>query len=199
VIIHCLQQGSRNRPGSSGFGPDPKRASGDGRGSADDGDPEQHQTILGEFIVKKFLKFIGYGFLGLIVLGVVASMAGGNEEADTNTPAVEENATQAKETANKPKEEPKETKKDDKNTVTLENYEKITVGDSLTGEGGMTIEEVTAIFGKKPDTKSESQSGDMKMIMADWTADGWNNLGDNVAVTFINGKASGKSQFGLDE
>lgn len=149
--------------------------------------------------MKKFLKFVGYGFLAIIVLGVVASVMGGNEESDTNTPAVEENATQAKETATQAKEEPKEKKKDDKNTVTLENYDRIVVGDSLTGEGGLTVEEVTAIFGKKPDTKSESQSGDMKMIMASWTADGWANVGDNVSVTFINGKASGKSQFGLDE
>lgn len=139
--------------------------------------------------MKKFLKYAGITFLGMFVLAVVVAILGGGEETQTNTPEAEEKPTEAKQ----------DTKKEDSNTVTLETYDKIIVGDTMTGEGGMTFEEVTALFGKDPETKSESQSGDMVMTMAGWTAEGFENLGDNISVTFINGKASSKAQYGLDD
>lgn len=139
--------------------------------------------------MKKFLKYAGITIVGIFVLSIVVAILGGGETTQQNTPEAETKPVDAKQ----------DTKKADSNTVTLENYDKIAVGDTMTGEGGMTLEEVTALFGKDPDSKSESQSGDMKMIMASWTADGFENLGDNISVTFINGKTSSKAQFGLDD
>lgn len=139
--------------------------------------------------MKKVFKFIGGFILGVIVLSLITSILGDKEETGTNT-------SRSTETA---QEQAKQKPQDEGNKITLENYNAIVVGDSLTGDGGMTIEEVSAVFGKEPDTKSESQSGDMTMIMAGWTAEGLENLGDNVSVTFINGRASSKSHFGLDQ
>lgn len=71
--------------------------------------------------------------------------------------------------------------------ITKENYDKIIQGDSLTGKGGMTMEQVISILGE-PDSKSESQSGDMKMTMVDWM----NKDFQNISITFTNGRVSFK-------
>lgn len=124
--------------------------------------------------MKKFFKFVGIGFLALIVLGVAIGIAGGgNEPAPQNTskPA----------TTEQPKKE--KPKKVDRKAV----YDAIKVGDTLTGEGGDTYEAVIAKMGK-PDSETESTSGDMKMVMCDW----FSLTEGNYAVTFINGKVANK-------
>lgn len=80
--------------------------------------------------------------------------------------------------------------------ITLAEYESIKTGDALTGKGGMTYEEVVAKFGE-PSNKSESQSGNFKVVMASWTENINGDLGANFNVTFMNGKASGKAQMGM--
>ena len=142
--------------------------------------------------MKKVFKLGCMGFIGLILLGVIVGMVSSGGETTESQVQPENQATENQE-------QPKKQEKKDENMVTLANYDKIVVGDSLTGEGGMSIEEVTAIFGADPETRSESQSGDLKMIAASWIATGWENMGDNVSVTFINGKVTSKAQFGLDE
>ena len=76
-------------------------------------------------------------------------------------------------------------------TVSKENYEAVTIGDSLTGKGGMTIDQVTAILGD-PDDKSEVQSGNLKMETYIYS-----HFDKMISITFSNGLASGKTQTGL--
>lgn len=124
--------------------------------------------------MKKFIKVIGYTALGFIALGIAVSMLGGGNDSDVV------------ETTAKPQQEaPKEEKVE---TISQENFDKIVQGDSLTGEGGMTIEEVKAVLGEA-DSESQSQSGDMKMEMLTWTSLKF----ETISVTFINGKVSAKS------
>jgi Domain of Unknown Function with PDB structure (DUF3862) len=119
--------------------------------------------------MKKLLKIMGVLFVGGIILGL---MFGGEESEPTTT---EPKASEAK------KEEPKE-------LVTKANFEKIVQGDSLSGEGGMTLEEVEAILGKG-DKQMESQSGNLKMEDYTWT----NKDFHIITVNFINGKVSFKA------
>jgi len=134
--------------------------------------------------LKKFFKWVLIVFAILIAIGVGASMSGDDSAEPTSS-------TQP--TPADKKEKPKEEKKDS-GKITKEEYEAIVVGDSLTGEGGMTIDEAIKKFGE-PQTRTESQSGDLKIEMLDWPAEG--DFGANVSITFSNGKASGKSNFGL--
>lgn len=120
--------------------------------------------------MKKVFKTIGMLFLGVIALGIVVSMVGG-----------EEGATDTATTPSK-----QEEKKVD--PISQESFDKITQGDTLTGEGGMTIEEVTAILGEA-DSETESQSGDMVMKNLTWT----NLKFESISVTFINDKVSSKT------
>jgi hypothetical protein len=119
--------------------------------------------------LKKFFKIalgIVGGFVALgIIIGVVSG-GGSSEPRKTTTPMNQE----------APKAE----------VVSQENFDKIVQGDSVTGEGGMTIDEVKAILGE-PDSTSESQSGDLKMEMYSWTK----NF-KTISVTFSNGKVSYK-------
>lgn len=121
--------------------------------------------------MKKLFKFGCLSIIILVALVVIAGMfSGGGSETTT--------------TDSKPKQEAKQPAK----KVSKVNYDKITQGDALTGEGGMSIDQVKAILGD-PDTKTEAQSGDMKMEDMTWT-DGL--LGSSISVNFINGKVAGK-------
>jgi hypothetical protein len=72
-------------------------------------------------------------------------------------------------------------------------YDKIRVGDSKTGKGGMTLSEVEHLLGK-PTTQTEGKTGNTEMDVYTFAT----NAGPNsVLVTFINGHASGKTQTGL--
>ena len=132
--------------------------------------------------MKKFFKWVVIIFVGLVI---VSMAMGGEEEA---APTSSEPA--AAETAAEPKAEPKkEEKPADK--ITKENYEAIKTGDTLTGEGGMTIEEVTAILGESTN-KTESQTGDMKMEIITWNNGKLTKMA-SITVSFTNGKASSKN------
>ena len=126
--------------------------------------------------MKKFLKVIGYGVLGFICLGIAIAMFSGGEDTTETTTAPKQEVK---------KEEPKKVV-DQK--ISQANFDKIKQGDTLSGEGGMTIEEVTEILGK-PDSEIESQVGDMKMKDLTWT----NLKFESITVSFINGKVSSKA------
>jgi hypothetical protein len=125
----------------------------------------------------------------VIAFIVVVAIAGGNSGGTKTEQASTEVKGDAA-AATKQSEAPKPSK------ITLADYESITTGDSLTGDGGMAYEEVVAKFGE-PSSKTESQSGDMKMIIASWTKNINGDFGANFNVTFINGKSSAKSQMSM--
>jgi hypothetical protein len=131
---------------------------------------------MGKIKMKKLFKLGCLGLMGLVALIVIVAVASGGGETNSTD-------NQAADT------KPAETKKEKKNVVTKENFDKIKQGESFSGEGGMTIEEVTEILGK-PDQTTEAQSGDMKMEDYTWIS---GFLGDAINVNFINGKVASKS------
>ncbi|OIK10352.1 hypothetical protein BIV60_21635 [Bacillus sp. MUM 116] len=73
-------------------------------------------------------------------------------------------------------------------------YDKIRVGNSKTGQGGMTKAEVEKIVGK-PTSQTQGQSGKKVMEVYTYAASAGPN---SILVTYIHGHVSGKSQTGLD-
>ena len=114
--------------------------------------------------------------IGILVVGIIAlALFLPSEESTTTTTSGE-----------KPKEEKKA------ESVTKANYDKIVVGDTLSGEGGMTIDEVVKILGE-PDDKMESSSTgmdgeDMKMEDYSWFTSDF----ESISVSFTDGKVSHK-------
>lgn len=149
-----------------------------------------------------------FWFWALVVFVViVAANAGGGSDSSNNTGTnndkTAQSTKQSKESTSTS--DTTDAQKDDATTsvdaqnddkITLEKYNSIKVGDSLTGEGGMTIDQVVSILGE-PTDKSESSSGNVKMEIYSWSENVAGDLGANMSVDFINGKASGKSQFGM--
>jgi hypothetical protein len=133
--------------------------------------------------MKKLFKWV-LVFVAVLIIG--GMVAGGGEEEVTPTEPTEVSAQPEKEAEPKKAEPKKEEKKDFKAA-----YEKIVQGDALSGEGGMSYEEVVALLGE-PDTKTESKSGDMTLLMTGWTDLSMDGFG-MISVTFTNGKVSGKS------
>lgn len=122
--------------------------------------------------MKKLFKVGCLGIIALVVLGIIAGiMTGGGSDTKTTDSA--------------PKVEAEKAPQDDAK-VTQANFDKITQGDSLTGSGGMTIDQVKAILGE-PSTTSQSKTGDMTMDDYMWTE----NF-KSIAVNFTNGKVSFK-------
>lgn len=125
-------------------------------------------------------KIIGWTVAGIIGLGVVGSMMGG-EGTET---AVEPSKVESKV---KTKEEPKKAE-----TVTKANYDLIKQGDALTGNGGMEKSQVESMFGE-PESVTEMQTdlgggNTVKTETATWmTADF-----EIVTVVYTNGKVSSK-------
>ena len=124
--------------------------------------------------MKKLLKMMFMG-IGILVVGIIAlALLLPSDESTTTT------------TGEKPKEEKKA------ESVTKANYDKIVVGDTLSGEGGMTIAEVEKILGK-PDDKMESSSTGMngeeiKMEDFSWYTGDF----ESISVSFTDGKVSHK-------
>jgi hypothetical protein len=124
--------------------------------------------------MKKFLKFMFWGFVALAAFGIAMSIGGGGE----SEPAGTSEPTKAAQEQPKEKVDP----------ISKESFEKIVQGDSITGEGGMTIEEVEALLGE-PDSKIESKSGDIHMIDYSYIGKDF----QSISVNFTNGKVSFKS------
>ncbi|MFV1457588.1 DUF3862 domain-containing protein [Bacillus mycoides] len=116
---------------------------------------------------------------------MIAAVAGGGDSSDSKGT-----------TGTKQEQSTKEAKK----KITLADYEAIKAGDSMSGEGGETYEDIVAKFGE-PSSKSDSQSGDFKMVMASWTKNIDGDFGANFNVTFIEKdgvkRVSSKGQMGM--
>jgi hypothetical protein len=137
--------------------------------------------------MRKFFKWLGIAVVLLIVLGVIGSIIGGNDQSTTKP--VAEN----KQVKNEPVKKQEPVKKEKKDLITKENYDKITAGDILTGEGGMTKDQVLQMLGKPNNTvESNTQGVDGKSVKTEVIS--WTNLSPmrSITITFINGKASNK-------
>jgi hypothetical protein len=123
--------------------------------------------------LKKFIKglfiFIGACVFFIIVGVIVGAMADNGSETAKKVADTVTTATPVKD-----------------ERVNMENYNKIKLG--------MTLEEVTAIIGENPETKQETQTGSMKMVIALWSDDNFNSI----TVSFTDNKADSKSQMGLE-
>lgn len=153
----------------------------------------------------KFVKglFMGIGVLVVLIVIIALAAGGGSDKeqhaATDNGTGTEQEQTEtvSKDTSDKSDKAKKdeEDKKDDSAKVNRKEYEKIKVGDTLSGEGGMTVKEVKKILGE-PENTTETTSGDMTMKTMTWNAKG--DFAAMVMVTFTNGKVSGKTQSGLE-
>jgi hypothetical protein len=128
--------------------------------------------------LKKFFKFVGISIIALVAIGIIVGISSGggsNETAPTETTEV------TKPVPEKPAPKPAD-------RMTKANYNKIVVGDSLTGKGGWTKEQVMSLLGK-PENKTESKTGDYKMEV--WTYSKLFTM-TSVVVSFSNDHVSDK-------
>jgi hypothetical protein len=122
--------------------------------------------------MKRALKFVLWGFVILIAIGVIAAIV------NPSTPSTNVTADQKKETP-KPKSDPGE--------ITLDEFNKI--------ENGLTLEQVEQIIGGKGELQSSAGDGQFKSDIYMWKG---NTIGGNANVTFQDGKVMAKAQFGLE-
>lgn len=73
--------------------------------------------------------------------------------------------------------------------------EYITMKEFNSIKSGMTYEQVAKIIGSPGEITSQVESGGYKITMVTWYGNG--TAGSNANVTFENGKATAKAQFGL--
>ena len=79
--------------------------------------------------------------------------------------------------------------------VTIENMDKIKLGDKETGEGGTSYFEVVKLFHKKPRNRAEIDGNPTK-VEAQWYYD--NKGFQSITVNFVDDKAVKKTQTGMD-
>ncbi len=142
----------------------------------------------------KIFKFGCLGFIGLIVLGVIAAALGGGDDKKEQTSTEPKQETQAPATKEAPKEEvkkeePKKEAPKDKPGISKAEFDQI--------QNGMSYDEVKAIIGSDGEVLSESgQAGEQfHTIMYKW--DGEKGFGANANFMFQEGKLQNKAQFGL--
>lgn len=149
---------------------------------------------------KPFYKKWWFWVIVVIIVVAAAGGSGGDKQEEAKATSADPKQETQQEQPKKEEAKKEEPKKEEKKKITLADYEAIQAGDSLTGEGGATYEDVVAKFGE-PSTKSESQSGDLKMTMAVWTKNVNGDLGANFNITFIEKdgvkRVSGKGQTGM--
>lgn len=142
--------------------------------------------------MKKVILWTGGIILAIVV---IASLAGGDEDATDDQVAADDQATEATEPerGTDDEENEKEPVDEPENTVsgkiTKEDFDKI--------KDGMTYEEVVKIIGSEGEVMSESGSeGDPShTIMYSWEGEG--DIGANANMTFQGGELVNKAQFGL--
>ncbi|OOR30280.1 DUF3862 domain-containing protein [Bacillus cereus] len=148
----------------------------------------------------KIFKFGCLGFIGLIVLGVIAAALGGGDDKKEQASSEPKQETQAPATKETPKEEVKkeEAKKEEpKKEEAPKNKPGISKAEFDQIQNGMSYDEVKAIIGSDGEVLSESgQAGEQfHTIMYKW--DGEKGFGANANFMFQEGKLQNKSQFGL--
>lgn len=122
-------------------------------------------------IIKKAM--VGFGSLVVLGIGIGAC-------TDTEKPAQPvEKVVEVRKEETKPKD-----------GATKANYDKAVQGDSLTGEGGSSIDEVKALMGKEPTFDSVTEVSGMKIVSM--TFNGY-ETGEVLTFTFTNGKLSMKA------
>lgn len=135
--------------------------------------------------MKKFFKLGCFGFLGLIVLAVVISAIGGDDE-DSSKPASSSpnSSEQAKDNASKKDEKP-EVKE---GVLTEEKFAQI--------KDGMSYEEVVGIVGADGTVLSETgeAGSEFHTVMYEFKTDGFMS---SSTMMFQGGKLINKAQFGL--
>lgn len=144
--------------------------------------------------MKKFLKFIFFAVLAIIILGVVAvscsddTIEESKQPASVDTPVEKKEAVKEEPKKEAVKEEPKEEKNDP--AISKEEFDKI--------QSGMSYDEVVAVIGGEGEVMSESGSEgeDAHTVMYTW--DGESGLGANANAMFQGGKLINKAQFGLE-
>jgi hypothetical protein len=83
--------------------------------------------------------------------------------------------------------------------ITLENFDKIVVGDEETGKGGSTYEEVVLLFGEEAPGKASMSMGDVKIDQFQWFEGGMFDAEEVFHVQFKNGLVFEKDKEGFDE
>ena len=83
--------------------------------------------------------------------------------------------------------------------MTLENFDKIVVGDEETGKGGSTYEEVVLLFGEEAPGKASMTMGDVKVDQFQWFEGGMFDAEEIFHVQFKNGLVFQKDKEGFDE
>jgi hypothetical protein len=131
--------------------------------------------------MRKFIKVVGIVVGAIIVLGIIGNMMGGKSNTE---PAKKESS---------PKTETNTSTKNPVNKVTKESYDMIKTGDTLTGDGGMSVQDVKNILGE-PNNNVESTSNvnntEYKMETMTWSS-GLEMKA--ITVVFVNGYASSKN------
>ena len=132
--------------------------------------------------LKKLLKFIGFGFLGLVALIIIAVAC-----TDTNT---ETQDTPKEETA-APKETPKAEKKEKKNDpgISMKEFETI--------QTGMSYKEVVKIIGGEGEMQSETGTKGDEYYTVAYKWNGEKGFGSNAIIMFQGDKLDTKAQAGL--
>ncbi len=139
---------------------------------------------------KPFYKRVWFWILAVIVLFIGVGALGGNDEKTTASKTSKNIATTE---SKKSTEESKETK----NSTLKENYDKVTIGDILSGgEGGSSLEEVKAIFGE-PNSTSETNIEGQTAKMLTWSGLDGGSILSSVVISFSNDKAVSKAVTGL--
>ncbi len=135
------------------------------------------------------IKKVGYGVVGIIALGVIATAVSPEEEAKPVQKVAEVPASTPA-----PKEAPKEAPQPSPDRpagdkgVTEENYNKIVQGD-YTGAGGMGKTEVFDMLGNA-DTFTTSKVNNDTIESASWNTKDYKVM---IMITFMNGKVSSKT------
>lgn len=130
--------------------------------------------------MKKLLKFIGFGFLGLVALIIIA-VACTDTNTDTSTePTKEETAA--------PKKVEKKEKKNDPG-ISMAEFEKV--------QSGMTYEEVVKIIGGEGEMQSETGAKGDEYYTVGYKWDGEKGFGSNAIMMFQSNKLDTKAQVGL--
>jgi type IV secretory pathway VirB10-like protein len=83
--------------------------------------------------------------------------------------------------------------------MTLENFDKIVVGDKETGEGGSTYDEVVLLFRKEAPRKTSIMVKDMNVDQFQWFEGGVSDAEEIFHVNFKNGLVFEKYTDGFDE
>jgi hypothetical protein len=135
--------------------------------------------------IKKWVKVSGIIVGGIIIISIIGNMAsGGNSE-----PAKKLSSPNTQQPA-----KPADTKPAEQQAggINQETFDKIRTGDSLTGDGGMSVDEVRAILGKEDNdiTSTTTINGKTtRMDVCTWAA---GLQMKSITVTFVNGFAASK-------